>query len=124
MIEIQEDYRQLARAFPEAYIDRSGKLLLIENHNRFAIVVNRSWGGYQAHAEIEPNTRTGSSVGLTGDYWDSVDLNKLRHIIANYSGGLPSNVYSEADLATIRFRSIKQAVESHGNILGYTKIVS
>lgn len=117
---IGHDYMEIAAEFPRAYTNRDGELLLVENSHGYAIVINRKFEGYQAHAKIKPNTRTGSSVGLTGDYWDTVEKHSLVKIARDYRGGISRQIYNEADIPTIKFLTIEQAVTEHDNILGYT----
>lgn len=119
---LKQDYAEISAQFPKAYINNDSSLLLVENEQGFAIVINRKHGGYQAIAEIEPNIKTGSAVGLTGDYWDCVSLESVVRIAKDYNGGTPRHIYSESDILTIKFQSVEQHLKRLNGLLGYQSV--
>lgn len=124
---IGADYVEIASHFKSAYVNaRDKSLLLVENPNGYAVVINRArgfrTGEYQASVEIKPNTRTGSSVGITTGEWDSLNLEALLKLCKEYNGGLRQDIYNADDRATVQFLTIEQAVNQMDNILGYTLV--
>ncbi len=116
------EFETIAKTCPKAYLSANGSLLLVENANGIAIVVNKDRQyGFQLHAEIKPNTRTGSSVGLTGDNYSGVTLEEAIGIIENYKGSLP-NFYSNEERKTIEFQTAEQHLARLQGMLGYEKI--
>ena len=105
----------------KAYTTPNNRFMTIENRNGAVITLWKAHNGYQLTQPITPNTKTGSSVGITGDYWDYVTHEEMLNILETHQTHFP-NFYSSSDREATHFQTIEQAVNTHGNILKYNKI--
>lgn len=124
-IVVGDDFKEIASHFKNAYVYARGdfaSLLMVENPQGYAIVINRIHGYYQASAEIKANRETGSGVGLTLgiNFTDACELPVLIQIVSCYNGELSRAIYSEKEAATVKFLTIEEAANG---ILKYTKLV-
>ena len=117
---LRVEFEAIAATVPVAYLYKDGTLLKVENAEGFAICVNKSPYGFQLNASIRPNTRTGSSVGITGDSYSGVTLEKAIEITRKYRGQLNAGIYSREDIATIKFISAEESLK--GWMDSWTKI--
>lgn len=104
--------------------NRTGEyeFLKVENTHGAVLTIWRKYEGYQATSPIVPNIRTGSSLMVAGQgEYDYVSLADILKTIENYKGECPS-FFTEGDRATVKRQTIEQAVEFHGNILGFEKV--
>ena len=98
----------------------------VENKNGAVITVSLPYDrrlafeGVTLSAPIEPNYLTGSSVMITESN-GYTSFEEALNIIENYRSICPV-FFSLRDLETTKFQTIEQAVEQHGNILGFLKI--
>lgn len=108
------------RNIVKAYITPDKKFLKIENKNGAVLTIWEKWEGYQYTQPIEPNARTGSSVGEY-DYHDYATSEEMLKKIETETQGCPS-FFNEGDRLATTFLTIEQAVEQHGNILQFKQI--
>lgn len=112
----------------KAYLSKSGDFLKVENEYGACLTVNRKregwrnrYGLYELHAPIFPNTTTGSSVMVFEEDGACANLAGTLRIIKEYRSHCPS-FFGQSDRAATKFQTIEQAVEQHGNILGFSKV--
>lgn len=104
----------------KAFLSEDNKFLQIETKNGTVLSICPHHQGYQVNLPIHPNRKTGSSIGLTGDYWDYATLDQVLNWVQSANKFYP-NFFSQSDIESVKFQTIEQSLE-HYKSFNYKQI--